>query len=307
MHRFAKVAITASIGAAALLPRTGASAIDGIFIAPPQAQNAAPSYESDYVAELRKRGVGDNTPEADARVGEAYFVRGAEAYRKADYKFAIQMYEVAASWAYKPAEYNLGVMYARGQGTDVDLPRAMAWMALAAERNDKHYVEARETVYASLSKEQFEQANEIWRELKKTYGDEVELRRAKARWAEVRANMTGSRVGSSGPLSVGIPNANGGDASSPKPGNAIMAAVLKRDGVTSIRSAASTPAEVTGGSGVDGSIAYRQFREGDNPYDPKFKIESGTAIVGPPTTLGAAPDAKAEPVPAAESKNQQRP
>jgi hypothetical protein len=302
MHGLVKVAVAVLTGAGALLPRSSAGAIDGIFIAPPQAQNAAPSYESDYVAELRKRGNGENTPEADARVGEQYFLRGAEAYRKADFKFAIQMYQVAASWAYKPAEYNLGVMYARGQGTDVDLPRAMAWMALAAERNDKHYVEARETVYASLSKEQFEQANEIWRELKKTYGDDVALRRAKARWAEVRANMTGSRVGSSGPLSVGIPNASGGDASSPKPGNTIMAAVLKRDGVTSIRSSAATPAEVTGGSGVDGSIAYRQFREGDNPYDPKFKVESGTAIVGPPTTLGAAPDAKPDP----DSKNPQQ-
>jgi len=285
MHRFAKVAITASIGAAALLPRTGASAIDGIFIAPPQAQNAAPSYESDYVAELRKRGVGDNTPEADARVGEAYFVRGAAAYRKADYKFAIQMYEVAASWAYKPAEYNLGVMYARGQGTDVDLPRAMAWMALAAERNDKHYVEARETVYASLSKEQFEQANEIWRELKKTYGDEVALRRAKARWAEVKANMTGSRVGSmAGPLSVGIPNANGGDPSSQKPANAAMAGAM--GGGPLVRTTASSPGEATGGSGIDGSVAYRQFQQSDNPYDPKFERGAiGTATVGPVTEI----------------------
>jgi len=181
MRGWLTLGIASFIAVGVTVSSTGFCAVDGIFIssAPPEAQSA-PGYESDYVAELRKRGVGDNTPEADARVGEAYFVRGAAAYRKADYKFAIQMYEVAASWAYKPAEYNLGVMYARGQGTDVDLPRAMAWMALAAERNDKHYVEARETVYASLSKEQFEQANEIWRELKKTYGDEVALRRAKA-------------------------------------------------------------------------------------------------------------------------------
>ena len=301
MQGFVKVAVVSLLGA--VLPRTGAAAIDGIFIAPPQAQNSAPSYESNYVAELRKRGVGDNTPEADARIGEAYFLRGAEAYRKADFKFAIQMYEVAASWAYKPAEYNLGVIYARGQGTALDLPRAMAWMALAAERNDGHYVEARETVYASLSKEQFEQANAIWRELKKTYGDEIALRRAKARWAEVKSNMTGSRVGSVGPLSVGIPNANGGDASSQKPGNAAMAAKLAAQGVSVVRSTASTAAEATGGAGNDGSIAYRQFRDSDNPYDPKFKIETGTAIVGPPTTLGAAHDGKPDPDPAADSKD----
>jgi len=268
MREWLKTCVAAFACAGATLPQTGTCAIDGIFIAPPEAQTA-PGYESDYVADMRKRGAGDNTPESDARIGEQYFRRAVEAYRKADFKFAIEMYEVAASWAYKPAEYNLGVMYARGQGTDVDLPRAMAWMALAAERNDKHYVEARETVYASLSKEQFEQANEIWRELKKTYGDEVALRRAKARWAEVKANMTGSRVGSmAGPLSVGIPNANGGDPSSQKPANAAMAGAM--GGGPLVRTTASSPGEATGGSGIDGSVAYRQFQQSDNPYDPKF-------------------------------------
>src|SRR5450755_3495276 len=175
---------------------------DGIFIqqAAPErrapAGNETPDYDSDYAAAARLSGAGDNTPEADARPGEYYFLEGARAFRKKDYLFAIQMYAVSASWAFKPAEYNLAVMYTRGQGVPVDLPRGMAWIALAAERNEKHYVDAREAVYAELSKDQFDQANVIWRELKATYGDEVALRRAKARWAEVRANMTGSRVGS---------------------------------------------------------------------------------------------------------------
>jgi hypothetical protein len=284
---------------AATLPRPGVcGSTDAVFIesTPPPAASAG-RYESDYVAELRKHGVGENTPEADARPGEAYFLRATQAFRKGDFTFAIQMYQVAASWAYKPAEYNLGVMYARGQGVPVDLPRAMAWMALAAERNDKHYVDARETVYASLTKEQFDQANTIWRELKQTYGDEVALRRAKARWAEVKANMTGSRVGSVGNLSVGVPSANGGDPSSQKPGNAAMAAKLAAQGVSVVRSTASSAAEATGGSGIDGSIAYRQLRESDNPYDPKFKNGTiGTATVGPPTTVqtGASSDATAD-------------
>ena len=292
MRGWLTLGIASFIAVGVTVSSTGFCAVDGIFIssAPPEAQSA-PGYESDYVAELRKRGVGDNTPEADARVGEAYFVRGAAAYRKADYKFAIQMYEVAASWAYKPAEYNLGVMYARGQGTDVDLPRAMAWMALAAERNDKHYVEARETVYASLSKEQFEQANEIWRELKKTYGDDVALRRAKARWAQVRAAMTGSRVGSVGHLDVGMPAPNSGDPSGPK-----LPESLKQ--FQTGRSSASTPGEATGGNGVDGSKAYRQLRESNNPYDPKFKTPPvGKATVGEPTEIKADKGDGAKPAP----------
>ena len=260
-----------------------AYAVDSLELA-----TEAPSYESDYASAERLKGAYDNTPEADARPGEYYFLQGVTAFRKKEYTFAIQMYEVSASWAFKPAEYNLGVMYSRGQGVPIDLPRGMAWMALAAERNDARYVEAREAVYAELTPEQFAQANVIWRDLKPTYGDEVALRRAKARWAQVKANMTGSRVGSVGNLSVGMPNGNGGDASNPKGYGAGANA----------HSSAGTAAEATGGNGVDGSVAYRQLRESTNPYDPKFDpATKGTATVGPvtPVTKDGDPAAKPDP------------
>ena len=263
------------------LPLNALADVNAFFVPPPAPMsNDAPSYESDYTASMRRAGIGQNTPEADARPGEYYFLRGADAFRKHDYTFAIQMYEVAASWAFKPAEFNLGVMYSRGQGVPIDMPRAMAWMALAAERNDEHYVEAREAVYAELSKEQFEQANEIWRELKKTYGDEVALRRAKARWAEVRNNMTGSKVGSGAtPLLVGVPTPQSRDASAPK-----LVVHMEKQGP---RTTAGAPGQVAGGQVEDGSIAYRQLRESDNPYDPKFERSNsiGIATVGTPTTV----------------------
>ena len=275
--------------AAALAPRlTLAASTDAVFIssAPSTATAETAPYDSEYAAAARDMGNGFNTPEADARPGEYYFLLAVHAYSKKDFTFAIQMYEVAAAWAYKPAEYNLAIMYARGQGVPVDLPRGMAWMALAAERNEKRYVDAREVVYAETTKDQFEQANVIWRELKKTYGDEVALRRAKARWAQVKTSMTGSRVGSAGNLTVGVPSPSSGDPGHPKILSAVVAEKLKKGGVPIPRSSATTPAEATGGQGVDGTIAYRQFRESDNPYDPKFKNPAiGRATVGEPTTV----------------------
>ena len=283
---------------AALVPLLApAGTTDAVFISSgaSTAQQETAPYDSEYAAAQRDMGNGMNTPEADARPGEYYFLLAVHAFRKNDFAFAIQMYEVAAAWAYKPAEYNLAIMYARGQGIPVDLPRGMAWMALAAERNEKRYVEAREAVYAEITPEQFAQANVIWRELKKTYGDEVALRRAKARWAQVKASMTGSRVGSVGNMSVGIPNANGGDPSFPKPANEAMKQKLTKGlGITVAQSTATSPAEITGGEGVDASIAYRQFRESDNPYDPKFKAGAiGRATVGDPTTVKDKPPADA--------------
>ena len=233
----------------------------------PPADNAA-SYDSSYQSGMRLRGSEENTPEADARPGEYYFKIGARAFQKNDSKFAIEMYQVAASWAYKPAAYNLGVMYARGQGIPVDYPRALAWMALAAERGDERYVAARNVVQAQLAAEQVEQARVIVEELKKTYGDEVALRRAKARWADVRSHMTGSHVGSVGHLDVGVPRA------SPDPSS--------QKGQKGTHKRGTTSGEILGGEGVDGSIAYRQLLESDNPYDPKFERKSlGTAHVEP--------------------------
>ena len=301
------LAIAVGLACASLVAAGAVAATtDALFVAP---LHDTPSYESDYGTESRLRGLG-RTPEEDARPGDYYFLLGASAYRAHDYAHAIAMYQVAASWAYKPAEYNLGVIYARGQGVAVDMPRAMAWMALAAERNEPHYVDAREAIYAELTKEQFEQANVIWRNLKQTYGDEVALKRAKARWAEVRSHVTGSHVGSVGNLQVGIPNPGSGDPTYQKIANPELEKQLQaaetdpstpdrhlRQGVNTSRSSVSSSAEVTGGQGVDGSIAYRQLLESDNPYDPKFDRRAlGRATVGPlePVKADGKPVEKAE-------------
>jgi len=283
------------VAAITMLPqRAAAGSTDGLFMGtqPTAGAHDAPVFDSEYAAEMRLHGGFGSTPESDARPGEYYFALGAQAFRKHEYAFAVQMYQVAASWAFKPAEYNLAVMYARGQGIPVDLPRAMAWAALAAERNESRYVDARETVYAELTADQFAQANEIWRELKATYGDAVALRRAKARWAEVRSKTTGSRVGSVGHLEVSVPTANDGDPSYKLVG--AIAAQAKKNGQILVTTTASSPAEVTGGQGVDGSIAYRRLRESDNPYDPKFETPAlGKATVGPLTEIK--PDAQQPP------------
>jgi len=249
-------------------------------------------------SELNKTvpGQGGNSPEDDARPGEYYFMRGVEAFRAGDYVHAVRMYETAASWGYKNAQYNLGVMYARGQGVEVDLPRAMAWLALAAERNEKQYVDGRELVYAQLDKDQWDRANVLWRDLKRTYSDSVALPRAKARWAEVRQSMTGSHVGSIGHLEIGggAPSAPGVakvSALADAPEHASATAIKRNGGNISAgalpMASNATAADVAGPNTVDGVNAYKSLRETDNPYDPKFNPAIGTATVGTPVASDA--------------------
>ncbi|WP_109127388.1 sel1 repeat family protein [Dyella sp. C11] len=210
-----------------------------------------------------------NTPTDDGRPGEYFFVLGVQAAKKGDYRHAMDMYKISAYWAYKPAEYNLGVMYLSGQGTEVDLPQALAWMALAAERNDAPYVRARQLVYAHLTPAQYEQANVIWRGLLPKYGDESALPRAKAQWHEALVNATGSRVGSSA-AHVMVGGADG----SP---NHMAKANLD---VHSGGHISQNPGEVTGVHQADGAIAYQALHTTTNPYDPRVMPVSGTATVG---------------------------
>lgn len=213
-----------------------------------------------------------NTPESDGRPGVYFFTLGVQAFRKGDYRHAIDMYKVAASWAYKPAEYNLGIMYFKGQGVPVDRARGAAWMVLAAERGDPLYVKARDLMVTALSQAEFARTDEIWNQLKPTYGDAVALRRAKARWAQVKASTTGSRVGAAASEHLmvgGTPVAPSTHGSNPSTG------------------AIGAPPAVTGwgvfkGALItDGSVAYRQFQQSDNPYDPAFIQNRGTATVKP--------------------------
>ena len=234
-------------------------------------------------------GTSGNSPEDDARPGEYYFMRGVEAFRANDFEHAIKMYEVAASWGYKTAQYNLAIIYARGQGVPEDLPRAMAWVALAAERNDKQYVAARELIYASLTKEQWDQANVIWRDLKKEYADEVAMERAKARWAEVRNGMTGTHVGGTvGHLEVGTPT---GGPSAAKVSARADGSGNPMDPSSGVSKQGQTAGDVAGANTQDGSVVYRRLRETSNPYDPKLLPAIGTATVE-------------DPIPAGEKKNE---
>jgi TPR repeat protein len=242
--------------------------------------HVAPEYGSDT-------GIGGlsntnfNTPESDGRPGVYFFNLGAAAFRKGDYAHAIDMYKIAASWAYKPAEYNLGVMYFKGQGIPVDRPLGTAWMVLAAERKDTQYVKTQNLFASLLSDAQFERTNTLWRDLKQTYGDEVALRRAKAQWQWVKTHQTGTRTGGfSGPLAVGALDGGHTPSEHDKSGAPIRTNPI--------------PSGIMHGGSIDGSVAYAQMRASEDPYDPIFlKNTTGTVVVNPLSPLDK--DDKAKP------------
>lgn len=135
--------------------------------------------------------------------GNYFFHKGSEALTHGDAREAAQLWRVAAFWGQKTAQYDLGILYFKGKsGVDKNRPLGLAWLALANERDDSMFQESLAAAWEQSSQIEHEKANQLWRELKKTYADSVALIRAKRRYENEVHNITGSRVGGTGPVIV---------------------------------------------------------------------------------------------------------
>jgi hypothetical protein len=90
----------------------------------------------------------------------------------------------AAYWADKDAQYALGLIYFNGDMPDVpaNRPLALAWLALAAERNDAAHQQAYAIARAKSSAQEIEAAELLLKKMKLKYGDKVAGIRAMRRF-----------------------------------------------------------------------------------------------------------------------------
>jgi hypothetical protein len=147
-------------------------------------------------------GIGGTEEEARFLPGLYYFHKGCDYYRRGDASAAIDMWQLAASWAVKDAQYDLGIAYFRGRGVAIDKPRGLAWLALAAERKDAEFERSLAAAWDDATAEDHARANEIWRGLRGKYGDATALVRAEHRYKNEIDNITGSRVGMPGHVQI---------------------------------------------------------------------------------------------------------
>jgi len=132
-----------------------------------------------------------------------YFEYKAQFYlKKKDYRISLEMSELASYWANKSAQYHVGIMYFTGTGVAADKARGAAWLRIAAEQKNPVAVHALELAYTELTPQQHIEADALWRELDKKYGDKVTLPRARAHFEDEKRNVTGSRLGLVGNIKV---------------------------------------------------------------------------------------------------------
>lgn len=125
------------------------------------------------------------------------------AYEAGQHFSALSGFKSAARWADKFAQFNVGAMYLRGEGTEFDPVRAWAWFELAAERDYPDMVETADNLWRKLDAGQHRQAQSILQdELLPKYGDDVAIEKTARKMQRELREATGSRLGAAGSLQI---------------------------------------------------------------------------------------------------------
>ena len=85
-----------------------------------------------------------------------------------DYAEAVKWYRLAANQGDADAQVNLGIMYHKGQGVPQDYVSAHMWFNLAAAKGDKDAAKNRDTAEKRMTPAQIAEAQKLAREWKPT-------------------------------------------------------------------------------------------------------------------------------------------
>lgn len=130
---------------------------------------------------------------------------GIFAYEAGEHATAFRYFLRAARYADKASQAMVADMYWSGTGIAADRALAYAWMDLAAERMYADFVAHRERLWQSM--DDVERADAVARgqQVYAEYGDHVAKPRLETVMRRARKNVTGSRLGFVGYLTI-VPN-----------------------------------------------------------------------------------------------------
>jgi len=127
---------------------------------------------------------------------------GARAYGQGDYPAALEQFKRAAYHGDKPSQAIIADMYWRGTGVARDPAIAYAWMDIAAERLYPDFLAQREVYWSRLDEAQRRDAVDRGQAILAGYGDAVAKPRLEKILRCAARNVTGSRVGYVGNLTI---------------------------------------------------------------------------------------------------------
>ncbi|MFT3761746.1 MAG: hypothetical protein QM761_03845 [Pseudoxanthomonas sp.] len=120
--------------------------------------------------------------------GDFNFCLGQKYWEKGNYKAAMELMQLAAGWGNKAAQGVLGIAYFNGDGAPRDRALGLAWLALAAERQEPQRAGMYLGALADADEAEKAQAARLYRQMRGEYADEVAAARADKRYLrEIRA------------------------------------------------------------------------------------------------------------------------
>ena len=129
------------------------------------------AQRGDYATALREWTPLAKQGDADAQFNLGLMYRRGQGAPR-DYKTAVKWWTLAAKQGNADAQFNLGLMYATGQGVVQDNVYAHMWWSIAASSGDKGAIENRDEVAGEMTPSQLEKAQDLAREcVRKKYKD----------------------------------------------------------------------------------------------------------------------------------------
>lgn len=152
--------------------------------------------------------------------GIYYYCAGARDLARGHYASGLSLLRVAAAWGSKPAQFTLGVAYFNGDVAAQNRPLGLAWLGLAAERDDPAYQAVFQSAWRRSTPTEQARANGLWKSMLPRYRDAHAGARAQRHYRYLRGQMvTGQAYGGrwciSGLTGNGMARARGAGALDP--------------------------------------------------------------------------------------------
>ena len=112
----------------------------------------------------------------------------------------------------KYAQYMVGFMHLTGKGVEEDRAVASAWYRLAAERETKEFIGARDALLNILDDEQRARSDQLFLQIRKDYSDLTLMVQAARKELDMLRERTGSRAASSDTMPLTVISASRGRA-----------------------------------------------------------------------------------------------
>lgn len=100
----------------------------------------------------------------------ADFDAGMAAYRTHEFTLAFEEFYQEAVTGHETAQFNLGVLYYRGEGAERNIVKAFSWIELSTQHGDEQNIQAQEMLILNMSSLQVQSGLAIAEDLANQHG-----------------------------------------------------------------------------------------------------------------------------------------